>query len=248
MRAGERRFALEQARVMRPARSRAAASAPRRSAADIGKAHEAGDMREPIRAISAACASARPRSSAGGVRACAGSDRPSFRSAVGLVATPGRARAALRARPACGCGAAPDCGRPGSAAASGRRTRSRGCRRGPSLMLWPATAIVPCPPCAWIWRLIEWMSSIAAKSRLRRQMNGSMALRNAAPVSRIAGAGARLDHRRALPVLAHAFVIGLRRVGGDRDLRRAGIGPQAQIDAEDIAVAPSSRSAARRGP
>ena len=35
----------------------------------------------------------------------------------------------------------------------------------PSLMLWPATAISPWPAWAWIWRLMEWMSSIAAKSR-----------------------------------------------------------------------------------
>ena len=36
----------------------------------------------------------------------------------------------------------------------------------------------------------------------------------------IAGAGARLDHRRAFPVLADAFVIVERRGGRDRDLRR----------------------------
>ncbi len=53
---------------------------------------------------------------------------------------------------------------------------------------------------------------------------------------RIAGTGTRLDERRPLPVLAHAFVIGLRSIGRDRDLRGAGIGPQAQVDPEDIAV------------
>ena len=52
----------------------------------------------------------------------------------------------------------------------------------------------------------------------------------------IAGAGARLDHGGALPVLAHGFVIIQRRIGGDGDLGGAGIGPQAQIDAEDIAI------------
>ena len=61
---------------------------------------------------------------------------------------------------------------------------------------------------------------------------------------RIAGAGARLDQRGALPILAHAFVVGLGRIGRDRDLRRAGIGPQAQIDAEDIAVGRDFASAA----
>ncbi len=53
---------------------------------------------------------------------------------------------------------------------------------------------------------------------------------------RIAGDGTRLDHRRAFPVLPEALVIGL---GGDQRQGgggRAGIGAQAQVDAEDIAV------------
>ena len=57
------------------------------------------------------------------------------------------------------------------------------------------------------------------------------------PASRVAGTGARLDQRRALPVLAAAFVIIERRVGRDRDLGRRRIGAQPQIDAEDVAVA-----------
>jgi hypothetical protein len=32
----------------------------------------------------------------------------------------------------------------------------------PSLMLCPPTAIVSWPRWSWIWRLIEWMSAIAA--------------------------------------------------------------------------------------
>ena len=52
----------------------------------------------------------------------------------------------------------------------------------------------------------------------------------------IAGTGARLDERGALPVLSHALVIVFRSAGRDRHLRRAGIGPEAQIDAEDVAV------------
>ena len=32
---------------------------------------------------------------------------------------------------------------------------------------------------AWIWRLIEWMSAMAAKSRLRRQMKGDSSARKA---------------------------------------------------------------------
>ena len=52
----------------------------------------------------------------------------------------------------------------------------------------------------------------------------------------IAGDGARLDHRGALPVLAHAFVIDSRRLDRYGDLGRARIRPQPQIDAKDIAV------------
>ena len=54
---------------------------------------------------------------------------------------------------------------------------------------------------------------------------------------RIAGADARLDHRRALPGAPFPLVIMQRRVGRHRDLRRGRIGPQPQIDAEHIAVA-----------
>src|ERR1700748_1490318 len=53
---------------------------------------------------------------------------------------------------------------------------------------------------------------------------------------RIARTGPRLDKGGALPVLSHAFVVGLCRIGGNRNLRRTGIGPQPQVDAEDIAV------------
>ena len=48
---------------------------------------------------------------------------------------------------------------------------------------------------------------------------------------------ARLDEGGALPVLAHAFVIGERGLERDRDRRRAGVGTQPQIGAEDVAVA-----------
>ncbi len=46
----------------------------------------------------------------------------------------------------------------------------------------------------------------------------------------VAGADARLDHRGALPVLPDAAVVVQRGFGGNRDLRRGRIGPQAQID------------------
>ena len=44
------------------------------------------------------------------------------------------------------------------------------------------------------------------------------------------------DHGGALPVLPHIFVVVGGRLIGDGDLGGARIGPQAQIDAEDIAV------------
>ena len=52
----------------------------------------------------------------------------------------------------------------------------------------------------------------------------------------VAGRGARLDESGALPILAHALVIGEGRLERYGDRRRAGVGTQAQIDAEHIAV------------
>ena len=52
----------------------------------------------------------------------------------------------------------------------------------------------------------------------------------------IAGAGPRLDHRGAFPVLPAALVVVERRRGRDRDLGRGRIGTQPQIGAEDVAV------------
>ena len=52
----------------------------------------------------------------------------------------------------------------------------------------------------------------------------------------VAGNGARLDERRALPVLAEALVILQRRLGGDGDVGRARVGPEPEVGAEDIAV------------
>ena len=53
----------------------------------------------------------------------------------------------------------------------------------------------------------------------------------------VAGAGTRLDHRGAFPGPPFPFVIMQRRLGRNRHLRRGRIGPQAQIDAEHVAVA-----------
>ena len=52
----------------------------------------------------------------------------------------------------------------------------------------------------------------------------------------VAGDRARLDHRRAFPVLPHALVIGERRGQRDRGRRRGRVGAQPQIGAEDIAI------------
>ena len=52
----------------------------------------------------------------------------------------------------------------------------------------------------------------------------------------VAGHGARLDERRALPILAKLFVIAEGGLGRDRRLRRAWVGAQPQIGAEHIAV------------
>ncbi len=106
----------------------------------------------------------------------------------------------------------------------------------PILMSWPLTATLPPPLWAWIWRLIEWMSWIAAKSRLLRQTNGRRCCRNLHTAAMSWRSGGRADHRRPFPVLAQAFVIGFRCQHGKRQRRRAGIGAQPQIDAEHVAV------------
>src|SRR5690606_14472613 len=53
----------------------------------------------------------------------------------------------------------------------------------------------------------------------------------------VARHGPRLDHGGALPVLAEAFVVVEGCVRRDCDLRRAGVGAQTEVRAEDIAVA-----------
>ena len=119
-------------------------------------------------------------------------------------------------------------GRPRRAAGSGRRTRSRGCRPRPSLTSSPAIWLTPSSPLWWsMRRFMAWMSAMAAKSRTRRQMKGRIARRNSWPAREVAGQGARLDHGGALPVLAHALVVGesrraRRRRAGWRPDRGAG--------------------------
>ncbi len=52
----------------------------------------------------------------------------------------------------------------------------------------------------------------------------------------VASHRARLDERGPLPVLTEAFVIDGGGFSGERNLRRAGIGPKPQVGAEDVAV------------
>ena len=54
---------------------------------------------------------------------------------------------------------------------------------------------------------------------------------------KVTGNRPRLDHRGPLPVLPLAFVIDMSSADAKRDGRRAGIGPEAEVGAEDIAVA-----------
>ena len=51
-----------------------------------------------------------------------------------------------------------------------------------------------------------------------------------------AGAGAGLDVGGALPGAAEALVVVLGRVGGDADRRHRGVGAEAEVDAEDVAL------------
>ncbi len=67
-------------------------------------------------------------------------------------------------------------------------------------------------------------------------MNGVSSSRNRRAGGDVAGAGARLDQRGALPVLADALVVAERRRHRHRDLRGGGIGTQPQIDAEHVTV------------
>jgi hypothetical protein len=56
------------------------------------------------------------------------------------------------------------------------------------------------------------------------------------PQGAVARHRARLDHRRALPVLAHRLVIGDRPPDGDRGRGGRGVGAQAEVGAEHVAV------------
>ena len=65
---------------------------------------------------------------------------------------------------------------------------------------------------------------------------GAQMAQELSPRLRIAGDGARLDHGGALPILPHALVIGLGREHRHGERRRARVGTQPEIGAEDIAV------------
>ena len=102
----------------------------------------------------------------------------------------------------------------------------------PVLMSCPSTAIRPPPRCALIWRLIEWMSWMAAKSRFFRQMNGCSSRRKSSSGGAVAGDRTGLDQRSAFPILPDALVIGERRRNRHRERRRCGIRAKPKIGAE----------------
>ena len=93
---------------------------------------------------------------------------------------------------------------------------------------------------------MSWTSASAAKSRCLRQTNGASSAISASPALASPAQGARLDHRGAFPGPPFPLVIMQRRLGRDRHLRRGRIGPQAQIDAEHIAVAGALLQQARQ--
>ncbi len=70
-----------------------------------------------------------------------------------------------------------------------------------------------------------------------RQRNGPQLAQKPLAGDAVAGDRPRLDQRGALPILADAFVIGDRRRDRHRRRRRARVGAQPQIGAENIAVA-----------
>ena len=162
---------------------------------------------------------------------------------------------AARSRQMAGAGQAAERGQRCAARAGRGRARPRPARSvcatnsisrmppRPSLTLCPAIratasagagAALFC--CASMRRFMAWISAMAAKSRWRRQTKGRIAARNCVPERDVARDRARLDHRRALPVLPHALVIGERRGQRDRGRRRGRVGAQAQIGAEDVAI------------
>ena len=139
----ERRRVLEQARVMFLDAAQADASFPPRTSR-AARSRRTWRSARALRVRTAIAASARRRPSASGARRGArtyrpASDRrqprrrPNARRAIAAsmssVRAPRIVSAAVRRR---------------SVAASGRRTRSRECRLGPSLTSWPATAT-----CSW---------------------------------------------------------------------------------------------------
>jgi hypothetical protein len=67
-------------------------------------------------------------------------------------------------------------------------------------------------------------------------MKGTQVLQIHRAGLRIAGAGARLDHGRAFPVLAHGFIIGFGGERGNDQGCRGGVWPKSQIDAKDVAI------------
>ncbi len=125
--AGQLRAVLEEAHVVRlhALQLGGEAGGERRR---IGKAAEAGERGELVGVVRQPSASARRRSSAADARPCAGSGTPR-RGRPSRRRRSSRRRRAAPAQRASRARAAPAGARRRSAAGSGRRTRSRGCRR-----------------------------------------------------------------------------------------------------------------------
>ena len=201
-RPGEARRLLEQLGIVALDRARDARVSAAANASGVAIAEEDRERGDAVRVRRAACGSARRRPSAGDARPGAGSGRrrsaPSPRSVIDAAGGGQRGeRLAGRARRAAAGMRPPQI----SCCVWAKNSISRMPPR-PSLTSWPATAIRPPPRCASIWRLIEWMSWIAAKSRCLRHRNGRSSARKRCAGVAVAGHRPRLDQRRALPILA----------------------------------------------
>ena len=106
----------------------------------------------------------------------------------------------------------------------------------PSLMLWPRTAIVAMALDRVDLALERLHVGDGREVEIFAPDIGLEAVEELLAQRDVAGDGARLDHRGAFPVLAHILVVDRGRLDRDGDLGGARIGPQPQVDAEDIAV------------
>ena len=100
-----------------------------------------------------------------------------------------------------------DGGRPGSAAGSGRRTRSRGCRRGPSFRSAPGAASRSSALQRVDLALDRMDVGDGGEVEVAPPDEGLQLGQEGLAAADVAGADAGLDERRPLPVLADALVV-----------------------------------------